>query len=325
MRGRDGGVALLTSLRVCLVPLPPSFTPRAARASLPTPPAHTHTAGPLIHCVVWHDGAEWLAALDTSGEARLPAGPACLPCLPSLPPNPASQSLPSRRPRAADMYEPGSGQGLLADFAPMTNYRVRQQVPGATAAAPRCGARPPFPPPSPPDPATAPPQTLLPPAVQHGTFSAEDACNFALNIYEEGSVLSVVVDAGSHGCGLCVCMFAWCVCVRGGGGGARGGCCGCERGCHHTRARTGWHPSAVPMWLALPLPTTLKTRHSTGWHQVGRAGAVVMRGVVLCVVWAAHLSCPLRRHLAPPPPPYRQAHSWYRARSATRGWAAWRP
>lgn len=32
-----------------------------------------------------------------------------------------------------------------------------------------------------------------------GTFSAEDACNFALNIYDEGAVLSVVVDAGSHG------------------------------------------------------------------------------------------------------------------------------
>ncbi len=34
---------------------------------------------------------------------------------------------------------------------------------------------------------------------QYGTFSAEDACNFALNIYEEGNVLSIVVDAGSHG------------------------------------------------------------------------------------------------------------------------------
>lgn len=32
-----------------------------------------------------------------------------------------------------------------------------------------------------------------------GTFSAEDACNFALNIYDEGAVLSIVVDAGSHG------------------------------------------------------------------------------------------------------------------------------
>ena len=28
---------------------------------------------------------------------------------------------------------------------------------------------------------------------------AEDSCNFALNIYNEGSILSIVVDAGSHG------------------------------------------------------------------------------------------------------------------------------
>ena len=32
-----------------------------------------------------------------------------------------------------------------------------------------------------------------------GTFSAEDACNFVLNIYDDGAVLSIVVDAGSHG------------------------------------------------------------------------------------------------------------------------------
>jgi len=34
---------------------------------------------------------------------------------------------------------------------------------------------------------------------EFGTFSAEDACNFVLNIYDEGAVLSIVVDAGSHG------------------------------------------------------------------------------------------------------------------------------
>lgn len=28
---------------------------------------------------------------------------------------------------------------------------------------------------------------------------AEDSCNFALNIYDKGNVLSIVVDAGSHG------------------------------------------------------------------------------------------------------------------------------
>lgn len=37
-----------------------------------------------------------------------------------------------------------------------------------------------------------------PPLLQYGTFSAEDACNFAVNIYEDGNVLSIVVDAGSH-------------------------------------------------------------------------------------------------------------------------------
>ena len=34
---------------------------------------------------------------------------------------------------------------------------------------------------------------------QWSTFSREDACNYALNVYEEGRVLSVVVDAGPHG------------------------------------------------------------------------------------------------------------------------------
>ncbi len=29
--------------------------------------------------------------------------------------------------------------------------------------------------------------------------SAEDCCNYALNIEDEGNVLSIVVDAGSHG------------------------------------------------------------------------------------------------------------------------------
>lgn len=34
---------------------------------------------------------------------------------------------------------------------------------------------------------------------RYGTFSAEDACNYALNIYDDGNTLSIVVDAGSHG------------------------------------------------------------------------------------------------------------------------------
>jgi tripeptidyl-peptidase II len=34
---------------------------------------------------------------------------------------------------------------------------------------------------------------------RYGTFSAEDACNYVINIYDEGNTLSIVVDAGSHG------------------------------------------------------------------------------------------------------------------------------
>lgn len=81
--------------------------------------------GPRVDCLVWHDGSQWLAAVDTS-----------------------------------DFTEPDSGSGLLADFEPLTNFRDCRRF---------------------------------------GTFSAADACNFAVNIYDEGNILSVVVDAGSHG------------------------------------------------------------------------------------------------------------------------------
>ena len=58
------------------------------------------------------------------------------------------------------MYEPGSGKGLLAEFEPLTNYKHERK---------------------------------------HGTFSVEDGCNFVCNIYDEGKVLSIVVDSGAHG------------------------------------------------------------------------------------------------------------------------------
>ena len=34
---------------------------------------------------------------------------------------------------------------------------------------------------------------------QFGTFSALDACNYAVNIFDEGETLSIVTDTGSHG------------------------------------------------------------------------------------------------------------------------------
>ena len=57
-------------------------------------------------------------------------------------------------------FDEVDGCGRLMDFEPLTNYRD---------------------------------------CLRYGTFSALDACNFALNIYDEGHTLSIVVDAGSHG------------------------------------------------------------------------------------------------------------------------------
>ena len=49
-------------------------------------------AGPMLDCVVWHDGGCWRAALDTS-----------------------------------ELHEPGSELGALAGFTPLTNYRAERQ------------------------------------------------------------------------------------------------------------------------------------------------------------------------------------------------------
>lgn len=54
----------------------------------------------------------------------------------------------------------GTKRGSLEEFEPLTNYRD---------------------------------------CLRYGTFSPADACNFAVNIYDEGKMLSIVVDAGSHG------------------------------------------------------------------------------------------------------------------------------
>ncbi len=47
---------------------------------------------------------------------------------------------------------------------------------------------------------------LLPFCVQWGTFSAEDACNFGLNIYDDGAILSIGAPSRAC-CGIAVHRF----------------------------------------------------------------------------------------------------------------------
>lgn len=56
--------------------------------------------------------------------------------------------------------EDDSDLGKLSDFVPLTNYRTERK---------------------------------------YGTFSKVDACTFVTNVYDEGNVLSIVTDSGSHG------------------------------------------------------------------------------------------------------------------------------
>ncbi|KAH6555217.1 hypothetical protein KP509_1Z272900, partial [Ceratopteris richardii] len=80
--------------------------------------------GPVIDAVVWHDGNVWRVALDTWE------------------------------------LDNNAGQGRLADFIPMTNYRLEQK---------------------------------------HGVFSSIDACSFVTNVYDDGNILSIVTDCSPHG------------------------------------------------------------------------------------------------------------------------------
>ncbi|XP_009617650.1 tripeptidyl-peptidase 2 [Nicotiana tomentosiformis] len=79
--------------------------------------------GPAIDAVVWHDGELWRAALDT------------------------------------ESLENDPGCGKLADFVPLTNYRLEQK---------------------------------------HGVFSKLDACTCVLNVYNGGNILSIVTDSSPH-------------------------------------------------------------------------------------------------------------------------------
>lgn len=81
-------------------------------------------SGPIIDCVVWHDGKHWRAALDTSEILSF------------------------------------DGEPSFADFIPMTNFKIERQ---------------------------------------YSTFTAIDAVNYAVNIYDNGNILSIVTTSNNHG------------------------------------------------------------------------------------------------------------------------------
>jgi tripeptidyl-peptidase-2 len=96
-------------------------------------------------CVVWHDGAVWRAAVDSSQ-------------LYELPPNGETPALPP---------------GRLACSPALTDFFAERQ---------------------------------------YGTLSPADSCNYAVNIYDDGAILSLVTDSSPHGatCFLDVTLASYC-------------------------------------------------------------------------------------------------------------------
>jgi tripeptidyl-peptidase II len=119
--------------------------------------------GPMVHSVVWHDGERWLAALDTTefyDDTIVSRNSSASQSTKDANIARAATTEATETAGQATASARDTRPGSLAEFEPLTNYRD---------------------------------------CLRYGTFSAADACNFAINIYDEGSTLSIVVDAGSHG------------------------------------------------------------------------------------------------------------------------------
>lgn len=59
----------------------------------------------------------------------------------------------------SDMYSPDAAKGRLADYTPLNDFNVDRRF---------------------------------------ETFSAEDACNYGVHVYDSGNVLSIVVESGGR-------------------------------------------------------------------------------------------------------------------------------
>ncbi|CAI5509785.1 unnamed protein product [Closterium sp. Naga37s-1] len=124
--------------------------------------------GPLIDAVVWHDGTTWRAALDTTdlyvdiahAAHAADAGVAAAGAAAGVAAAGAGGGASGESGKEEGEAKPAVVPGRLADFIPMTNYRLKRQ---------------------------------------HATFTPMDACGFAVNIYDEGAVLSIVTEASAHG------------------------------------------------------------------------------------------------------------------------------